>query len=176
MEASNPDTRRTPLDWRLAGLLLGGLTTVAVALQGPLGVSTAYVTTQAAIAQQLDPSLVQGNDYLRITGASLTPEWVVVLATIAGAALAAFFTRTRTREAVPSRWRERFGARPALRFAAAFAGGVLLLFGARLAGGCTSGHVISGMSQMALSGMVFAAGAFASGIPLALVMYRRRKA
>ena len=55
----------------------------------------------------------------------------------------------------------------------AFAGGFLILFGARLAGGCTSGHVLSGVSQLAISGMVFAAGVFASGIVVARSLYGR---
>jgi uncharacterized membrane protein YedE/YeeE len=38
----------------------------------------------------------------------------------------------------------------------AFIGGFILLFGARLAGGCTSGHIISGGMQLAMSSMVFA--------------------
>jgi uncharacterized membrane protein YedE/YeeE len=30
-----------------------------------------------------------------------------------------------------------------------------MIIGARLAGGCTSGHFMSGMSQMAISSMIF---------------------
>ena len=30
-----------------------------------------------------------------------------------------------------------------------------MIIGARLAGGCTSGHFMSGMSQMAISAMIF---------------------
>jgi uncharacterized membrane protein YedE/YeeE len=49
---------------------------------------------------------------------------------------------------------------------------VLLIFGARLAGGCTSGHIISGITQLSLSGMVFAAGVFVSGIATAKLLKR----
>jgi len=41
---------------------------------------------------------------------------------------------------------------------------MLIIFGARLAGGCTSGHIISGMTQLAVSGVLFAAAVFASGL------------
>jgi hypothetical protein len=37
------------------------------------------------------------------------------------------------------------------RFAFAFLGGAVMIFGARLAGGCTSGHGISGTLQLAVS-------------------------
>ncbi|MDO5732231.1 MAG: YeeE/YedE thiosulfate transporter family protein [Eubacteriales bacterium] len=49
-----------------------------------------------------------------------------------------------------------------------FIAGFLLLFGARLAGGCTSGHMMSGMMQSSISGFVFAALVFAVAIPVAI--------
>lgn len=55
----------------------------------------------------------------------------------------------------------------------AFAGGFLLLFGARLAGGCTSGHVITGMTQLATASFLFAAAVFAVGIPVAMMTKRK---
>ena len=48
-----------------------------------------------------------------------------------------------------------------------FIGGFLLLFGARMADGCTSGHMFSGMMQGRVSGYVFAAAVFLTGIPMA---------
>jgi len=46
----------------------------------------------------------------------------------------------------------------------AFAGGFILLFGARLAGGCTSGHGISGISQIAVGSIITVIFMFAGGI------------
>lgn len=43
-------------------------------------------------------------------------------------------------------------------------GGFLLLYGARMAGGCTSGHMMSGIMQSSVSGFVFALSVFAVGI------------
>lgn len=48
--------------------------------------------------------------------------------------------------------------------AAALLGGFLLTFGSRIAGGCTSGHGISGMASMSLSSFVTVAAMFASGM------------
>ncbi len=59
------------------------------------------------------------------------------------------------------------------RPADAFVAGFIVLFGARLAGGCTSGHMMSGIMQTAASGYLFAAGAFAVGIPVAMLLYPR---
>jgi len=51
-----------------------------------------------------------------------------------------------------------------------FLGGFLLLFGARMADGCTSGHMMSGMMQGSVSGYLFAASVFATAIPAAIIM------
>lgn len=164
---------RRPLDWRVGGVLLGLLSTLAVGLQGPLGVSGAYVTTESALAHRLAPEAAARSAYLA-KYAQLGPEWFAVVGLVLGALAASLLSRTRRREDVPALWRQRFGAGQAARFAAAGVAGFLLLFGARLAGGCTSGHVISGMSQLALSGMVFAAAVFAAAIPVARAVYGGR--
>ncbi len=51
-------------------------------------------------------------------------------------------------------------------------GGVLIMYGARMAGGCTSGHGISGSLQLALSSWVFFLTLFAFGLIKALVLFR----
>ena len=75
---------------------------------------------------------------------------------------------------MPIMWVQNFGSSHAKRFAAAFLGGVLLLFGARLAGGCTSGHMISGMSQLAVSSFIFGICTFGAAIIMAKSLYRKR--
>jgi uncharacterized membrane protein YedE/YeeE len=52
----------------------------------------------------------------------------------------------------------------------ALLGGVLLTFGSRVAGGCTSGHGISGMSLLSLSSFVSVGAMFAGGMGLAAVL------
>ena len=76
---------------------------------------------------------------------------------------------------MPEVWRTRFGDNATKRYIWTFIAGFIVLFGARLAGGCTSGHMMSGMMQTALSGYIFAAGAFLSGIPLAVILFRKKK-
>ncbi|KAH7410598.1 hypothetical protein BKA64DRAFT_358074 [Cadophora sp. MPI-SDFR-AT-0126] len=52
----------------------------------------------------------------------------------------------------------------------AVVGGVLLTFGSRLAGGCTSGHGISGMSQLSISSIITVAAMFSGGVVLTAVI------
>jgi uncharacterized membrane protein YedE/YeeE len=96
---------------------------------------------------------------------------MLVLSIPLGAFLAALLTRRLSRRDLPEPWRSVFGPSRLLRFSAAFLGGFLLLFGARLAGGCTSGHILSGVSQLALSSILFFAAAFGSAVLVARTLY-----
>ncbi len=58
------------------------------------------------------------------------------------------------------------------RWLVALAGGLLMGFGARWAGGCTSGHGISGTMQLAVSGWVAAIGFFVGGMASAMFVYK----
>jgi uncharacterized membrane protein YedE/YeeE len=69
---------------------------------------------------------------------------------------------------------ERFGPSVMKRFVAAFLGGVVIMYGARLAGGCTSGHGISGGLQLALSSWLFLAVMFSTGLGVTAVLFRKR--
>jgi hypothetical protein len=62
---------------------------------------------------------------------------------------------------------------PGVRYAVAFAAGFLMLFGARIADGCTSGHGLSGLAQLSVGSTVAVAGMFAGGIITAMVALRR---
>lgn len=61
------------------------------------------------------------------------------------------------------------------KYAPSFIGGFLLLFGARMADGCTSGHMMSGMMQGSVSGYVFAIAVFATAIPTAIIVKKMKK-
>ena len=50
-------------------------------------------------------------------------------------------------------------------------GGYLMLFGARMADGCASGHILSGVIQMAASGIYFGVVVIIAGIVTAKLIY-----
>jgi uncharacterized membrane protein YedE/YeeE len=54
-----------------------------------------------------------------------------------------------------------------------FISGFILIFGARMAGGCTSGHIISGSMQMAFSSIVFAAFVGIGFVFTGLLFYKK---
>ena len=58
-----------------------------------------------------------------------------------------------------------------LRWVVSLVGGILMGFGARWAGGCTSGHGISGTLQLAVSSWLAVMGFFAGGIVTAMFFF-----
>lgn len=164
------------LSWLAAGILIGLLLIVATALVKPLGVSTQYAVTDALILHKVAPEFTQSNEYLNKYGEkegwSVGYGWMLVLGMGIGGFLAALFTGRLQWRAIPEMWQKNFGEHRGKRRLQAFAGGVLLLFGARFAGGCTSGHMISGISQLAVSSFVFGIAIFASGLIVARILYR----
>ncbi|MFP3222319.1 MAG: YeeE/YedE thiosulfate transporter family protein, partial [Nitrososphaeria archaeon] len=59
------------------------------------------------------------------------------------------------RKQVPFVWQHNFGPSEAKRAVGAFIGTFMVLFGARMANGCASGHILSGNIQMAVSSFLF---------------------
>ena len=149
--------------WALLGTLFGLLSAAAIALYGPIGVSGTYPRFVGTILRRITPTYAVENPYLVKMGSLITTETMLVVGLLIGGLLAARIGRNRTHapaiEAINAR-----ETTPRRRYVDAFIGGFLLLFGARLAGGCTSGHIISGMTQLSISAFVFAAGVFASGM------------
>jgi hypothetical protein len=73
-----------------------------------------------------------------------------------------------------TQWQTVFGPQPWKRWLLVFIGGIILQVAAGIAGGCTSGLAISGGVQLTPAAFLFIAGMFISGIPTALLVYRRR--
>jgi len=169
------------LSWKVAGVALGLLMILATAVAKPLGVSTAYVNTDAMVAHTTAPAAAESNEYLskygNKTGWKPDYGWMLVFGMFIGAGISSLVTkrfRTRENSSLPKMWEQNFGSNPQKRWGHAFIGGVLLLFGARLAGGCTSGHMMSGISQLTIGSFVFGIAIFISGIITAKILYRGR--
>jgi uncharacterized membrane protein YedE/YeeE len=142
----------------------------------PLGISTEVSKFSGWLAGLfVGMDAVSQNDYWAGTTPKFGYSTVFLLATIAGAFLSAKVSGTFRWEKVPQVWSEHYGPGVMGRMMAAFWGGAILLYGARMAGGCTSGHGISGTLQLAVSGWVFFAAMFAAGIGTAAVLFRKSK-
>lgn len=158
----------------VAGAIIGLLQIPTFLLMSTaLGASSSFVTVGAYIAQLVDPA-VPTIKYFQshMTGAK---NWWQV-AVVAGIALGAFLSMKLSgarRQTISPVWSRAMGITSlGARAPLAFAGGFIMLFGARIAGGCTSGHGISGIAQLSAGSTLAVAAMFAGGIATALLMRR----
>lgn len=166
--------------WRpyLVGIGIGVLSWLTfLTMDKTLGTSTSMVHMAGGLTSIAAPDHVAANPYYakEITAKAPLFDWqmFLVLALPFGAALAAYLARDFNIERVPALWAWRFGPSRVKRYAAAFLGGVILLYGARMAGGCTSGHGISGGLQLAVSSWTFFIAMFVSGVVTAYALFGR---
>ncbi len=171
---------------------------LAVALIKPIGVSTQFVIADGIMAAAINPSFVQkdekaksgysstnaylnksGGKYAKSVAKPLNYSFVFVLSMFLGGLLGRLFSKSKQNHPVvlqiPVVHTRRFGNNSILRYSLSFIGGVIVLWGARLAGGCTSGHMMSGIMQTSVSGYLFAGATFLVAIPTALLIYQRRE-
>ena len=156
----------TPIHWALGGAGIAAVTlTLLYVANRRLGISTsledlcsfvlptAYFRRDAVVSGRVwrmpfAAGLVLGGFLSAILGGGWSPTW----------ALGMF-------DGV-------VGFGPAGKFAWMFAGGLFIGFGTRLAGGCTSGHGIFGMSNFELPSVISTISFMASGILTTQFVYR----
>jgi uncharacterized membrane protein YedE/YeeE len=178
---TNPLAMRAWSPW-VVGAAIGVLSWFAFATADkPIGITTAFENTAALAGKAVVPHVEQTHGYDAARAEQGQPpridwEWMLVLGVFVGAFLGAWASGSRTRVKVPDLWRSRFGDGVARRFAAAFLGGALMMFGARLAQGCTSGHGISGAMQLAASSWLFLAVMFPAAVVAAFLIHGREGA
>lgn len=157
----------------LAGALAGLLSTASVWLTGKyFGTSTTYVNTAGMLLKLVVPEHVAALEYYRLEMAGFDWQWLFVAGILVGSLVAALTSRDFRWQAVPDMWQARFGPARLPRAAAAFGGGWLAIIGARLAGGCPSGHGISGVLQLSAGSFLALGGFFAGGLLMAWLVYR----
>ena len=176
METSSAGiTHRTRIDWTpyLMGAGIGVLSWAAFAVvDDPLGITTALSAIAGFAAMPfVGAEAVWHNSYWAQNLPSISYGSLFLLGVILGALAASVSAGQFRIEAVPATWRRRFGPSPAFRWAAAFVGGAVEMYGARLAGGCASGHGISGTLQLALSSWAFTILMFATAVLFGTLLF-----
>lgn len=157
----------------LAGALIGMLQIPAFLFLGTaLGASSSFVTVGATLAEFFDPG-IRAIQYAAKHLDGAKNWWQVAL--VVGVALGAFASSRLSgavRRGVAPVWKRATGLGPVGRFAMAFAAGFVMLLGARIADGCTSGHGLSGMAQLSLGSFAAVVAMFAGGILTATLFLR----
>ena len=171
-----------PKSWRpyVTGALVGLLATASVAVSAKmlgkpkyLGASTTFVRSVGLIEKTVAGDHVENNAYYQSKKVKIDWQFMFVVGILIGAFIASMIDRSFKVEGVPPVWCGRFGRKASVRAVGAFLGGIVAMFGARLAGGCPSGHGLSGLMQLSLSGFLAMAGFFGAGVLVANLVYRR---
>jgi len=160
----------------IVGALIGVLSWITfLSVDKTLGTSTTMVHVAGAVTTLASPEHIKTNPYYAKEISAKNPlfdwQFFLVLALPFGALIGAWLAKDFHVERVPKLWEWRFGPSTVKRYIAAFVGGVILIYGARMAGGCTSGHGISGGLQLAVSSWSFFLAMFASGVATAFLLF-----
>jgi len=156
--------------WIVSGIGLGILNPIVFLIattNRPIGASTAF-----PYLGDLWFGLTKNEYFTKIE----TPgNWELIF--LAGAFLAAFVISLVKKEfkftLIYSRWASYKGLSVIKRIVWAFIGGFILVFGARMAEGCTSGHILSGGMQIAISSSVFAIFTFVGLLITGKLFYKK---
>lgn len=136
-----------------------------------IGCSTAYARTSGMAEKFFRGEKAEEKPYYKEFIPKIDWEWMLVLGIVVGALISSTLSGNFRIETVPLIWENTFGSNQILRFMGALIGGLLLGFGARMAGGCTSGHGLSGTSQLSLGSWLAFIFFFIGGILTALILY-----
>lgn len=166
----------------LAGALVGLLavasawaTTAVMGKTSFLGASTTFVRAAGLLERSVAAGHVAGNEYYAKEKVQVDWQFMLVIGILGGALIASITDRSFKCEGVPPAWAKRFGNSIGKRALWAFLGGVVAMIGARMADGCPSGHGLSGLMQLSISGFAALAMFFGTGILIARFVYGGRK-
>jgi len=161
------------LGWIPAGIALAILIWFTFSQWGanrPIGASTGIAYMGAWFFGLTD------TEYFKQIQKSGSWEVIFLIGVLLGGAFTSIFiTKTFKFRILPPLWKKHKNSSVASRLFWSFIGGFMVVFGARLAGGCTSGHFLSGASQTAVSGLIFGGVAIVVLIVTGRLFYKNLK-
>ncbi|MBN2817310.1 MAG: YeeE/YedE family protein [Campylobacterales bacterium] len=163
------------IPWWVGGISMSLLFYFTFSVWGadrPIGASTGM----SYISNMIFGITPQESEYAAMIEESGAWEAVMLIGVFFGGLfMSLFVTKTFHISYIPTLWKERKNSSIRSRMIWSFIAGFLLVFGARLAGGCNAGHILSGGSQIAVSGMIFAVVALGTGMITGRFFYKKRR-
>lgn len=162
------------IPWWVGGIAMSLLFYFTFSVWGadrPIGASTGM----SYIANMIFGLDADSHQYAAIVEESGAWEGVMLIGVFFGGLfMSLFVTKTFHISYIPTLWKERKNKSVKSRMVWSFVAGFMLVFGARLAGGCNAGHILSGGSQIAVSGIIFAVVALGTGMVVGRFFYKRK--
>jgi len=173
-----------PVSWWTAGILLGLVQVLAIALAQPLDVSNQFVVADAKTLQRVAPEYAENHPLIQALKEQdlqsntpgllgLASGWWLTIGLVLGAFLAALHLKTWKVRVSSAWWRQNHADPVVLRLVSGFCGGFCALLGAGLAYGSIVGLCGSGWAQLAVSAIPFTIAALGSGMLIAYLVYRK---
>ena len=150
--------RSTDKTWIIAGVglaLLNAVVSATAVADHPIGASASFPYLADTLCG------VTNNPYFKQITKPGHWELIFLMGAMLSGLVISLVRKEFKLRMIHANWAKRKGTGWVNRAAWAFVGGFLLIGGARMAGGCTSGHVISGGMQLAASSFTFAIFVFA---------------
>jgi uncharacterized protein len=156
----------------LVGALIGILGCITRLVSGrSIGASSAYAMLAGLLGKKFIPERTKSLVYFQKNPPSINWGTYFVIAVVIGAFVAALTGSEINAQLVPAMWADRFGPAALPRLATAFVGGCIMALGARIAGGCTSGHGISGTQELSIGSWVSVISFFVGGMIVAFQLF-----
>ncbi len=155
------------------GIGIGVLSWLSFLISGkPIATSTSFAQTGGMIERLFTGEKASKRPYYQKIKLNINWQMMLVVGVVIGSFTSAMLSGDfKTGVWVPTLWASAFGDSALLRVIVAIIGGIILGFGARFAGGCTSGHGISGTLQLAVSSWIAAVFFFIGGILTAHLIF-----
>lgn len=120
----------------LSGALSGVVSILSVWIAGKyFGASTTFVRSAGMIEKLLGPERIARMEYFIKEIPQIDWQWMFVVGILIGSLIASTTSGSFRWKAVPDMWEKRFGPSKFTRGIVAFSGGLIAMFGARLADG-----------------------------------------
>jgi len=120
----------------LAGALSGVVLILSVWIAGKFfGASTTFVRSAGMIEKLVSAERVARIEYFVKESPKIDWQWMFVVGVFIGSLIASTASGTFQWKAIPDMWERRFGPSKVKRGIVAFVGGIIAMFGARLADG-----------------------------------------
>jgi hypothetical protein len=156
----------------LVGVLIGLLNLGALIIsKKPLGASTGFLKVGGLVYKIFDKNKIDDNEYYQKKKPEVDWGVMLIIGIVFGSLVSSLLSGDFAFIAIPDMWESSMPGGFGLRFVGAVFGGILLGIGARWAGGCTSGHGISGTSLLSPISWIASICFFIGGIATAYLIY-----